>query len=111
MYEVEIRNGAMYLDEVSPGWRERVDPDKLEMSNCTVCVIGQITGNTDTWAWSQVIQEVGLNAWSAHEYGFSLSDDDFADIEDRIQSGGAVHVYQDLTEEWKAYIKATRSAK
>lgn len=43
--EERVRNGAAFLDERVPGWRERVDPDELAIQQCDYCVLGQVFGS------------------------------------------------------------------
>jgi hypothetical protein len=40
-----VRRGANYLDEVDPGWDARLDPETLELSDGTCCVLGQLHGD------------------------------------------------------------------
>lgn len=39
-----VRKGAALLDEKEPGWRDRIVPAELTMSDCAKCVIGQVLG-------------------------------------------------------------------
>lgn len=36
--------GAAYLDDVDPGWHERVNPATLELGDGQCCVLGQLHG-------------------------------------------------------------------
>jgi hypothetical protein len=40
-----VERGAALLDKTAPGWRERVDPETLDMTLCTRCVLGQLFGH------------------------------------------------------------------
>jgi hypothetical protein len=40
-----VRRGADYLDDVDPGWDARLDPETLELSDGTCCVLGQLHGD------------------------------------------------------------------
>lgn len=40
-----VRRGATYLDDVDPGWHRRVDPDTLELSSGSSCILGQLHGD------------------------------------------------------------------
>lgn len=42
-----VAAGVAYLDEQAPGWRDRVNLDRLRMSHCEDCILGQIYG--DYW--------------------------------------------------------------
>lgn len=39
-----VARGAALLDEVKPGWALAVDPDTLNLADCTLCVLGQLYG-------------------------------------------------------------------
>lgn len=39
-----VARGAALLDQHRPGWFQRIDPDALKMSDCTACVVGQLSG-------------------------------------------------------------------
>ncbi len=39
-----VARGAAYLDEVDPTWYRRVDPETLELSSGSSCVLGQLHG-------------------------------------------------------------------
>jgi len=40
-----VERGAAYLDEIDPGWHRRVDPDTLELSSGSSCILGQLHGD------------------------------------------------------------------
>lgn len=40
-----VRRGAAYLDGADGGWRERIDVDRLELSDGSHCVLGQLHGD------------------------------------------------------------------
>lgn len=40
-----VKKGSTWLDEFHPGWAEKIDLDRLDMNNCTSCVIGQAVCN------------------------------------------------------------------
>jgi hypothetical protein len=39
-----VRRGSAYLDAMDPGWRSRIDPGRLELSDGAHCVLGQLHG-------------------------------------------------------------------
>lgn len=43
-----VRDGARLLDEQRPGWWQRIDILKLEMNNCSKCILGQLFGHYDS---------------------------------------------------------------
>lgn len=39
-----VKRGIYWLDENHPNWAQDIDLEKLDMSECTECVIGQAVG-------------------------------------------------------------------
>lgn len=76
-----VAQGAVWLDENHPGWASRLDLTKLEMSKCSVCVIGQaVVEMTDkVFGFYDVVEEAAADdpnygehmgdSWSA-DHGF-----------------------------------------
>jgi hypothetical protein len=48
-YRDRARCGAEYLDQLEPGWYNRVDVERLDISVATECVIGQLYGSYNNW--------------------------------------------------------------
>lgn len=65
-----VERGMGWLDRNYPGWADRIDPDRLQMSQCQWCVLGQLVGEFDT-----VLTNSGWTDGDAAEYGFTLTDD------------------------------------
>jgi hypothetical protein len=57
--------GAALLDKRLPGWRDKVEPETLQLRWCSSCVLGQLFG-----AYDRGIELLGLNDQEAREYGF-----------------------------------------
>ena len=80
--EVAVRRGIAWLDDQDPTWRERVDPDRLDMAmgaywrdladNCG-CVGAQLDphGSYDHFLRTSLPEEVGPVSWAV-EHGFEL---------------------------------------
>ena len=47
MYEQQISKGIEWLDQHEPGWADKVDLEKLDMTTCTRCVLGFVYGDYD----------------------------------------------------------------
>jgi hypothetical protein len=43
--EARVARGARLLDEHQPGWRHRIDRDRLDMGSDYNCVVGQLYGH------------------------------------------------------------------
>jgi hypothetical protein len=39
-----VAEGFAFLDDHAPGWRNRVDPDTLDIASCRRCLLGQLYG-------------------------------------------------------------------
>lgn len=72
-YRAEVARGIALLDEVAPGWRERVDVDRLRTESCTRCALGQVFGHyytgIDRLAAAVTVGGTGLVAYA---YGFDI---------------------------------------
>ena len=87
MSELEkVQRGARLLDEREPGWWVGVDPDTLELSSPTDCVIGQVFGNVfsddPTDNYCQALESLGIgrttcpsHEWPAMLHGFDTYHD------------------------------------
>jgi hypothetical protein len=62
-----VNAGIAWLDEHEPGWRQRVDRDRLDQEDCTRCVGGQLAG----W-YHYFLQRHGLSDYAAIRLGFDL---------------------------------------
>jgi hypothetical protein len=74
-----VERGAALLDEKSPGWREKVDPETLEMSSGCGCILGQVYGD-----YMGGLHRLASNWWEVADtrLGFMVdgeSDNDIAD--------------------------------
>ncbi len=66
-----VARGAAYLDTIDPGWYRHVDPDRLELADGALCVLGQRYG-----AFFQGLTRAGLLNLSSAPLG-SLSPVDY----------------------------------
>lgn len=77
--EEAVRRGAEWLDENHPGWEARIDLTKLNLRNCTSCIVGQVYGFRDDangviFDYWQILRD---NELGEQDYGFySFGDDD-----------------------------------
>jgi len=63
-----VERGAELLDARVPGWRERVNPDTLDLAQDCNCVIGQTFGDYDDG-----LELLGLDSRDARRLGFYVS--------------------------------------
>ena len=38
----DVQRGTLLLDHNAPGWWQKIDPTRLDMESCYVCVLGQL---------------------------------------------------------------------
>jgi hypothetical protein len=76
--EARVARGARLLDEYwGPGWRDRIDRDRLDMIHEDDCVLGQLFNGY--WAG---LRHVGIvNHVQASRYGFQACVDYAIDVE------------------------------
>lgn len=76
-YKIAVSNGINLLDREEPGWRDNIDTDTLDVSDCTQCILAQVYGHFNT----------GLNRldmWDhPDDYGFALVGGDYAQLTDQ----------------------------
>lgn len=63
--EARVERGARLLDEKNPGWAWDINLDKLDMSSCYRCVLGQLYDG-----YSYGLGQIGLLHEIDWEYGF-----------------------------------------
>jgi hypothetical protein len=85
-----VAAGGAWLDEHEPGWRQRIDRDKLDLGNCVRCIGGQLAG-----VYSAFLQRHTLSHEDARLLGFNRAD--------------IGRDYDELTTTWRQLI-ATRRA-
>ena len=94
MFERQIQAGAKLLEEkVEPDWFKKIDLQRLDMFHCTFCVLGQIFGDYFD----------GLAQLEGVQYHFEVSDN-FAIDHGFTTSAVDGHEFDQLTQEWMAYI-------
>ncbi len=93
-FGARIARGAAYLDERAPGWRQRINLGRLNLSECTRCVLGQLAGGHEA-IWEYILRSFGIDEFDNADYdmGFNCHDEE---------------LFADLTDEWVQYIEATR---
>lgn len=85
-----VTAGIAFLDEKVPGWREKIDMNRLELNNSNNCILGQLFDNGDANSWESGFdrgcEELSLQAcyccreegtlYTATEFGFNIGPDD-----------------------------------
>lgn len=74
-FKNEIKRGMQFLDEVSPGWVEKINPATLRLESAVSCVCGQVFENHYSEGVRRLQEKLGTdNGWSydgVHELGAS----------------------------------------
>jgi hypothetical protein len=79
-----VKRGVALLDERLPTWRQRVNPDTLDLANGCRCIVGQVLGDYD-----EGVALLGLSQRDAERYGFFTS---------------GRQTFRSLTEAWQRVI-------
>ena len=92
-----VERGAEWLDQVQPGWIDKIALQRLRLSDCMSCVLGQVFGTFQKGLISAHRFEL-FDSWRwAEHHAF----------ERRISESES---YTDLGRAWKAYILARRAS-
>lgn len=67
---VRISAGLAFMDERYPGWRNRINPDTLDVADPCNCILAQATGRD----YNEVVPELGLRAMAASRLGIFVID-------------------------------------
>lgn len=62
--EVCAKQGAVWLDQVSPGWAEVIDLDDLNMESPVSCVLGQMYGGRYGHGILALAEELGVDVYA-----------------------------------------------
>jgi hypothetical protein len=89
-----VAAGVTMLDEVYPGWRDRIDVSALEMSDPYDCVMGQLTGSYDAWARDNEVPTDQAYHWGLYE----------PTRWDELPSANIYDQYDALTRAWRQYL-------
>lgn len=84
MFETQIAKGMALLDQKRPGWETEINLNRLDISHCYHCVLGQIYGE-----FAYGINTLEIEEDAARFYGFAYPNS--------MQ-------WDQLTNEWRAAI-------
>lgn len=85
--------GAALLDARRPGWWQRIDLDRLDLSDTCDCVAGQISGGVYITDWTLAMEALGLETPALQAaHGFDATD------------GDGDRAYDALTAAWRDLI-------
>ena len=87
--EANVARGSALMDEKRPGWHNRIDLKKLDVSSGSYCVLGQ-----DCGSYTRGLRKLGISRGSS-EYGFCTGE-------------GTSGRYRELTKLWKREIEVRR---
>ena len=65
MIPANVKRGAAWLDEHEPGWRGRIDLNKVDLASECNCVLGQLYGG-----YTEALQHFDLTDKDARRLGF-----------------------------------------
>lgn len=88
----EIKAGMELLDREMPGWREKINPNLLNLGHCKQCILGQLFRRFDIG--------VDLLGVRPELYGFEVYP---------ILGSGIDEKYKQLTAAWRAALSEPSS--
>jgi len=91
-----VSAGARWLDEVEPGWAERIDLDDFCLSDGRRCILGQLYGR-----YSDGLDTHDLEYEEAKMYGFNLDT-----LDGKYDQWGEGLFWIRLEEHWIAEIES-----
>lgn len=94
-FKDRVDKGVALLDERVPGWRSRIDREKLNMLHLSDCVLGQLFGG-----FKEGMQEFFGGNWFISDanvvHGFAAANEDY----DYMDVWSIKAAYVGLTQEW-----------
>jgi len=87
-----VARGAGMLDQLCPGWPDRLDLDRLDLGDTARCLLGQLYGSYDL-----ALGVLRINDVTAADYGFQVTT--------RWRTGGQ---FAALTAAWRDLITSRR---
>lgn len=101
--EEAAADGAAFLDEHHPGWWKQIDPDDLELNDCSRCVIGQLLGSfNDTTVCQVIASAADMYDPVVSRLGFTVGGE--MDVSDPTEYHKRCAQYDHLTDAWKREI-------
>lgn len=100
-YRARVKRGAVFLDDLRPGWERVINLDHLELADSCRCVLGQLFGHYLT-GLAVVVKtgiSIGLAEMHSYELGFNVP---ASEMHDRR----APTPYRELDELWISEIEA-----
>lgn len=94
--EKRVARGADLLDEIYPGWENRISLRQLDIGCSFGCIIGQLYGQFTRYS---VEEKIGVRLWSTPKYGF-------ADHVYTTRYSSKIRQWEKLTDEWRRVIMA-----
>lgn len=100
--EEAVDRGIEYLNRIHPGWKQKINLEDLDMSNCKECVMGQVFG--DYYLCDKYLQQLDKN------FKISRDGDDGDDEFDEWAATrgfmlGVNGTWEELVEIWKEKLQ------
>jgi len=106
MIQQRILAGWELLDNKVPGWRDKINKDKLRMDDERNCLLGQLFGT-----FRKGLAALGLDIGKpcAHLYGFTAQQD-VADFSTGKRKERWLVTFEDLDKGWKEILSVPEKA-
>jgi len=86
------RCNVLLTKHFGKGWPDHINIDILNINDCSVCIIGQLTGCTNYREWVDECHKLGIYPHLARDYGLDVSTVDwyeatFNNMQERLEEG------------------------
>ena len=105
-----VQNGALVLDQKAPGWWQKIDTEKLDLTSCETCVCGQLAryeydGVPDSWRrYDNYVVFLGGSRGPLGGSDFEVNNGFYAP-----EDGCGAWNWDNLDREWTKLIQARQS--
>lgn len=100
-----VRRGAELLDARRPGWAGELALDRLAMSSCDRCILGQLYGEYFSGMRELAAPLPCTVRLSAAEHGFTLPNDE-QDPDPEMDLAPVWARFRELADAWRSEVKA-----
>ena len=106
MIAERVLAGRLLLDKKYPGWREKINVDRLRMEDERNCLLGQLFGT-----FRKGLAALGLDIGKpcAHLYGFT-AEQDVADFSTGKRKERWLVTFEDLDKAWTEILSVPEKA-
>ena len=104
-----IAAGIAILDEAVPGWKKEIDCETLDLSDCSMCVLGQVYGtyNEGLTVLTKRLIKPGMSYAKENDITNKFASDHGFDERAFNEDGEVIegsYTFRDMTEAWEKEV-------